>query len=186
MTVIHKSLKLSSSNKQKITEYTNFNIPGLVVVKGEDYKEVRSDALTVSIYKALSAGEGVIVDDTILEINGEEVVDVRWKLEEVSKMDNPKITWIVTLSVLDEGFVYVYKGVVDCDTRDSDMDPMGYHAFDPFLAPKGIKDSFYQLDLKGEKSLHSPRTRAIEKLLSGDYEVKIPSSQISPWTGDYQ
>lgn len=186
MSKIHNILKLSSSNKQKIAEYKAFNIKGMTVVAGEDHKEVKADADTVALYKAMSAGENIIVDDTILVVNDEEVVDIRWKLDEVAKMDSPKIQWIVTLSVQDGDFIYIYKGVVDCDTRESDMDPFGYHAFDPFLSPKGVEESFYQLDLKGEKAKYSPRTKAIEKLMIGDFYKKVSISEIKPWTGEYQ
>lgn len=186
MSELHSVLIISSSNKQKINEYKDMGIPNLKVIEGKDYKEVKADAEKVALYKALSAGENVIVDDTILEIDGEEIIDIRWKLKEISEMKNVGVVWRVTLSIKDGDYVYLYKGETVCELVESDKDPNGYHAFDPFLKPKGRNQSFYELYLEGEKENYSPRTKAIKKLLEGKYDIKKPISELPDWVGEYQ
>lgn len=183
--MIHSNIKISTSNQQKLREYKDMNL-NFEVIKGKDLKEVKSDALTVAIYKAIDAGKNILVEDTILKINDKEIVDIRWKFDEVLKMDNPIIEWIVNLSIVDNDYVYVYTGVVHCDFIQSSFDPFGPHAFDPFLKPKGINETFYELDLKGIKKDFSPRSIATKKLLSGNYSYKEKVSKFKKWNGEYQ
>lgn len=183
--MIHSKIKISTSNKQKLQEYKDMNL-NFEVIQGQDLKEVKSDALTVSIYKAIDSGLNILVEDTILKVNGQEIVDIRWKFDEVAKMDNPIIEWIVNLSIVDNGYVYVYTGIVQCDFVNSDFDPFGPNAFDPFLKPKGVSETFYELNLKGIKKDFSPRTIAAQNLLDGNYIFKDKVSKFKKWSGDYQ
>lgn len=183
--MIHSNIKISTSNKLKLKEYKDMNLD-FEVVHGKDIKEVMSDSLTVAIYKAIEAGENILVEDTILKVNNEEIVDIRWKFDDVSKMDNPTIEWIVNLAILDNNNVYIYTGTVHCDFVKSDFDPFGPYAFDPFLKPKNIDKTFYELSLEDLKKNFSPRNIAINNLINGIYSCKKPVSSIPKWTGDYQ
>lgn len=184
--MIHKNLKLSTSNAQKIRDYKSLGLQDIEIIEGKDLKEVHADSSTVALYKAIEAGTNILVEDSILVINGEEIVDIRWKLDEIATFDNPKIQWIVNLSILDNGFIYIYQGISHCDLVQSDMDPFGPHAFDPFLRPKDTHLSFYDLDMKGRKADHSPRTYAVNNLLNGDFLKKVALANVPEWTGDYQ
>jgi len=107
--MIHKNITLSTSNKQKIEEFKSFGLT-FKIVEGKDLKEIADTSRNVIIHKALDSGEGVLVEDTVLLINGVEVVDIRWKIEELTKLKNPEISWVTSLAVLDNGKIYVYIG----------------------------------------------------------------------------
>ena len=65
------------------------------------------------MYKALEAGENLLVEDTVLIVNGEEIVDIRSKIDQ---MDNFIIgsdaSWQVLLSVQQGDYIYVSIGIV--------------------------------------------------------------------------
>ena len=101
-----KEIILVSSNKNKIKEFKEM-IPQLKIENGKDLPEVQSDMNNVILYKALDAGKGYIVEDTILEVNGIEVVDIRWKKSSLSEGD--KVRWIVSLGYNDGQNISVYQ-----------------------------------------------------------------------------
>ena len=102
--MIHKNIKLVTSNELKIKEFKRFGLP-FKVVKGVDLKEVDSDYITVVTHKAIEAGEGMLVEDTVLLVNGEEIVDIKWRVEEIQKLKNPEIKWITSLGILENGII---------------------------------------------------------------------------------
>lgn len=188
----HENISLATSNARKIAEFKSFGLP-FNVVKGADLKEVSGTINEVILHKAMDAGEGVLVEDTVLLINGEEIVDIRWKLEELAKMKNPNILWITSLGILDNGIVSVYRGQIDCALVRGASDlvvPEDAFGFDPYLAPllSGIEfpQTFYELDKDGNKTDFSPRKYAVEVLLSGIPSLEVEASSIAAWEGDYQ
>lgn len=185
--MIHSNLKLSTSNKNKIKEFKRFGL-SFDIVEGLDVKEVQGTIDEVIIYKTLNFPEFTIVEDTVLSVNGEEVVDIRWKVNELSKMKDPKIQWIVSLGLVDNGYLYVYRGSIDCDfiNQSSDFIPPDSFGFDSFLKPKNVDLSFYELNQEGEKDLYSPRKIAVDQLLQGVYTLKIPVNSIQSWKSGYQ
>lgn len=183
--MIHSNIKVSTSNKLKLKEYKDMNLD-FEVVHGKDLKEVKADALTVAIYKAIDAGENTLVEDTFLKVNGKEIVDIRWKFDEILKMVNPTIEWIVNLSILDNNNIYIYTGSVYCELVESDFDPFGPHAFDPFLKPKNSNKTFYELSIEGIKKNYAPRNIAVNNLLKENYVLKKSILDVKKWTGDYQ
>lgn len=190
--MIHKKITLSTSNKNKIEEFKKFGL-SFDIVQGLDLKEVAGTTRDVILHKALDAGENILVEDTVLTINGEEIVDIRWRIEELAKLKNPDIKWTTSLAVLDGDHVYIYVGVIDCalvPNADTITIPEDSFGFDGYLvpAPNGFEypETFHELKLKGEKDRFSPRKFATENLLN-----KIPSEivdvdTIQEWTGEYQ
>ena len=190
--MIHKNIKLSTSNKQKIEEFKSFGLT-FAITEGKDLKEIADTSRNVIIHKALDSGEGILVEDTVLLINGKEVVDIRWKIKELSTLKNPIIQWVTSLAILDNGKVYVYTGETDCsliDNAETLNVPDDAFGFDPYLvpSPNGFKSpyTFYELKKRGEKSMFSPRKFATEALLNGIYSDVIDASTIPAWEGDYQ
>lgn len=80
----------TTSNKFKSQEFKKY-LPSVKIKKGKDLDEVMGTKEDVIIYKSLDAGEGYLVEDTILIVNGEEIVDIRWKADELEEGD--KATW---------------------------------------------------------------------------------------------
>lgn len=188
----HENIKLSTSNKNKIEEFKSYGLP-FEVVQGKDLKEILSDSVSVAIYKAIDSGDKILVEDTVLLVNGIEVVDIKWKIKDIVKLRNPTIEWRTSLAILDNGFVYVYTGMIECAlVQDADKikAPEDAFGFDPFLtpSPNGFATAltFYELKKEGKKDLFSPRAYATQSLLDGYYTHIVDVKDIKPWTGEYQ
>ncbi len=80
-------IKLVTSNQQKLKEFQRY-LPSLTVDKGLDLPEVNGTKEEVAIYKALHAGTDHMVEDTILIVDGQEIVDIRFKMDELSSSQN--------------------------------------------------------------------------------------------------
>lgn len=186
-----ESVFLVTSNWQKLEEYRSYGLP-FEVREGIDIKEVESDSLTVAIYKALAAGEGAMVEDSVLMIDGKEAIDIRWRVQELVEQmqaNNSDIQWLVTLAHYKGDAIYMYRGVLECEiVQDIDFDnvPEDAFAFDPFLSPKGLNVSLYELGKRGEKDLHSPRFKAVKAFLEKDYFMSITVDSVPEWKGAYQ
>ena len=62
--------------------------------------------------QATSAGEGVLIEDTSLDVEGADVgVNVRWLMDNMSTFANRKATWRVLLGTLQNGKVSIYEGI---------------------------------------------------------------------------
>jgi len=170
---------LSSSNVNKIKEYKSY-IPNLEVIQGKDLPEVKSDSKTVIIYKSFDMGPSFLVEDTILEVNGKEVVDIRWKINELKEGD--KALWITRIAYNNGDSIVVYKGVIEgVITKNKIVKGFG---FDPYFIPKGSKKTLTELE--DEKQKYSARYLAIKNLLNKNIEFQVKVADISPWKGDYQ
>lgn len=187
--MIHKNITLNTSNKNKINEFKRFGLT-FQVSEGFDLKEVDSDINNVILYKAIDAGNNILVEDTVLEINGEEIVDIRWKIKEISEMDSTTtVNFITSLAIVDDGFVYIYRGQVKCKLIENAINlsvPDDAFGFDPYLIPEGSNYSFYELEKEGKKDLFSPRKIAVNLLNQGSYLSKVKVSQVKKWDGKYQ
>lgn len=191
--MLHKNIVLTTSNKKKLEEFKRFGL-SFDVSEGMDLKEIKSNINNVIVHKALDAGVSKLVEDTVLVIDNEEIVDIRWKIEELKQMKNPNISWITSLAVLDEdGFVYVYRGEIKCklvDNIDTLVIPEDAFGFDPYLCPishdRNVNSSFYDLNKVNLKDAYSPRKMAVKSLIKGDFLIRIDSKQVPKWTGEYQ
>lgn len=190
--MIHKNIMLNTSNENKIKEFKRFGLP-FSVSKGVDIKEIQSDIDNVILHKALDSAENILVEDTVLIVNGEEVVDIRWKIKEIQEMSNPDILWVTSLAIKSDGFIYIYRGKTQCsliEDADKLIIPNDAFGFDPLLKPivnnKIINKTFYQLEKELIKDNFSPRKIAVENLLSSNYMSMIKVNSISKWTGLYQ
>ena len=166
-----------SSNEFKIKDFKK-HLPNLKIEKGEDLDEVMGTKDDVIIYKSIDAGSGVIVEDTILIVNGEEFVDIRWRADELEIGD--KATWVVSLGYNDGDSIYVFRGSVNGRISSSTM---GY-GFGSKFFPDGINKpmDFIENDIH----YYSARKIAIENFKNNRplYVVKI--DDIPAWTGKYQ
>jgi len=172
-------MKLSTSNKNKIKEYQQY-IPELEVIKGPDIKEVEGTSKEVIIYKSKDMGTGFLVEDTILIVNEKEIVDIRWKINELKEGD--KASWITRIAYNDGENISVYKGEIE-GRITKEQGSKGF-AFDPFFIPKGSSLTLTQLGER--KRLFSARFNAIQNLIKDKKEFSIEIEKIKPWSGKYQ
>lgn len=187
-------MKITTSNKNKIKEIKAF-MPEIEIVSGEDIKEVQGTIEEVIVYKAISAGKDFIVEDTILKINGEEVVDIRWKVDELKEGDI--VEWITSLGYNDGEKIHVYEGKIEgYITTGKNLE--GF-AFDPYFIPKELynlkedDDNFLlnnktltELTELGLKHLYSARINALTQLKEKNIKNTFNINEIPVWTGSYQ
>lgn len=182
-------MKIVTSNQKKLGEFRRLlQDNSITAALGLDLKEVASDdPITVIKYKCLAAGEGCVVEDTVLEIDGECVTDIRYKLSELQDRSTPsRLSWITTLGLITNGTLSVYQGVILGDFKPCPILPNDAFGFDPYFKPDGSDSTLYELELLGDKDLYSARHKAITALKNGSRLLALPISEIPPWTGLWQ
>ena len=179
-------LILKSSNENKIKEFKRILGNTLSIKPGKDLPEIDSDSLNVVIHKAKDAGENIIVEDTTLTIDGQEIVDIKWKINELKKINKtPKAIWRVLLGVLQNNQIYVFEGIIKGKIVVPKNEIEGF-GFDPYFVPNGTDLSLAELDKKGQKENYSARKKALLNLISNKPLKVINSSNIKKWEGKYQ
>lgn len=174
-----------SSNKTKIKEIQSYLGDSIQIESGKDLSEVLGNIDEVITYKALDAGDGFVVEDTILLINGEEIVDIRWKLNQLEEGD--EATWITSIGYNHNGKITVFRGYQKgLITKNQGTD--GF-AFDPYFIPIELVDSYNALTLTqlGEKKAnYSARVFALQNLVKNCHVFEVDIKDIPAWTGKYQ
>lgn len=174
-----ENIKLVTSNENKLKEFQRY-IPSLESEKGKDLPEVDGNKEEVAIHKAKLAGDGFLIEDTILEVDGKEVVDIRWKL---SELQNSNAKWITTLALNTDGFIYLYKGETQ-GTIDTNKYQENSFGFDSVFIPKGSFQTLHEIGDKREP--FSARKRAIEALVENNFYFKVEIKDIHEWKGKWQ
>ncbi len=181
---------LFSSNQKKLGEYREFGLEDVQLFDGPDLKEVLSSASDVIMYKALEAGSfmqgRVLVDDTYLEVDGEELVDIKWQIDSVRSFQNRSIVWVVNIGENDGSFIRIFSGRICCEVKNVLSVPENAFGFDPFLVPVGQSETLYELAQKGQKSIFSARRIAIEKIMNNSPDLIVEIDTIPKWNGAFQ
>lgn len=180
-------MKLVSSNKFKLKEFQRFGLD-IDIQEGLDLKEVLGTSKEVVIYKAIEAGENLLVEDTILEVDGVEIVDIRKKIDQLSQYKGKEATWRVSLACLVNGEVLYSTAVIKGEIKESQTDPEKAFGFDPYFYPNSDMNlSLHSLELLGLKDSFSARKMAIENFLNENENFeKISLDSIPKWKGEYQ
>lgn len=179
--------KIISSNQNKINEYKRFGISNLEVITGKDIREVLGTSEEVIIYKAIEAGEEVIVEDSILEIDGFEIVDIKYQLQNLKNYAGKVAKFKVSLGYLQNGVIKTYSATLKGHIQDVKK-PEVCFGFDYCFFPTNSIYSLHELELQGTvfKDHFSPRKQAILKLLNNQYDNLHNIEDIKPWNGEYQ
>ncbi len=176
---------LTTSNKNKIAEFKSILGDKLTIKKGKDIKEVNGSVDEVIIYKSLDSGLNSIVEDTILEVDGKEVVDIRYCIEKYSK-SSVKANWIVSLAINTGTEIKVYRGTIQGKLIKTDIIPDDSFGFDSYFVPKGTTKTLYELNKIGEKDNFSARKIALLNLLDDKTIFIKQIADIKKWTSSYQ
>lgn len=177
---------LVTSNEYKLKEFRRFGLEELTIEKGRDLKEVESDEQTVIMYKALEAGEGRVVEDTSLTVEGASIgVNIRWLLDNLAEYTGRKAVWQVYLGLHTGQTIEIYCAKIHGYLTSESPDTAGF-GFDSFFVPNGTHLTLRELELSGRKDDFSARKDAVHKLLNGDTEKVVSIKDIEEWTGMYQ
>lgn len=181
-----KDFVIVTSNAQKIAEYQRFAGNELRVAPGEDLPEVLGTPDEIILHKALLAGEGRMVEDAIMWIDGEAHVDVKWKIPALLRGEYPigaKLVWEVRLGVLHEGVVYAYLGQTHGTIQAFDTEGFG---MDPVFRVDGVGKSLSRLAVENVKDDYSARRFATTNVFDAKPYLAINRDAIPEWGGAWQ
>lgn len=176
-------LKLVSSNAKKLEEYKRFGVEDLQIETGVDLNEVDGTPLEVIIHKAIAAGAGRIVEDSVLVVDGETFVDARWRLDSVNEWFGKRATWIVNLGINDNGVVSVYTGTVDGVFQPARGEGWDY---DPYFLIEEENMTLAQLENAGRKDEYSARNRAARNMIDNVPAHRTAIEDVQDWVGSFQ
>ena len=181
-------MKIYTSNLNKLNEFKRFGLD-LEMVKGKDLDEVDGTPQEVITYKALDAGEGNLVEDTILVIDGKEVVDIREKISQLDSFTGKEALWIVSLGYVVGDNLHTALAVVEGELKKPEVMPDNVFGFDPYFYPIDCKEGYSLAELEnlGLKDDYSARKKAVDVFLNKKIGfVSTPINIIPKWKGAYQ
>jgi inosine/xanthosine triphosphate pyrophosphatase family protein len=183
------TMKLVTSNKFKLAEFKRFGLE-LKIAEGLDLEEVDGTPLEVVTYKALAAGEDNMVEDTILIIDGVEVVDIRERIAELNDLIGKDAIWKVSIACVVGDELHTCSAEIKGYINVPLTNPDDCFGFDAFFFPKINNSkgySLHQLEMAGKKDDFSARKNCITDFLKHDnnFESKLINS-IPKWKGGYQ
>jgi inosine/xanthosine triphosphate pyrophosphatase family protein len=172
---------LNTSNQGKKREFERLFAQYEISLEAQqhDLHEIDADLLTVVVHKASQLGDGILVEDTSLEIEGASVgVNVRWLLEHLSQYVGRKAEWRTLLAYQKSGLIYVFEGKI----RGTIVSPRGKEGFgfDPFFLP----DNSTLTLAEAKPDDFNARAKAVEALVHGRIFSSLPP--ITHWDGPWQ
>lgn len=176
---------LVSSNRKKLAEIARYGLD-LDLRPIEDLPEIDGTPDQVAIHKALAAGTGAIVEDTILFVAGHPWVDVRWTLDKVQAHAGDLSVWRTTLAHNDGQSIRLYVGEVPGRLVAAQQVRPDAFGFDPWFCPDGYDLSLDELEQAGRKDEVSARRRAVQALLAKQPTLVVPIDQVPTWEGGWQ
>lgn len=174
-------LRLNTSNRGKFEEFKRlFTERGCTLEATHiDLSEIEADPLQVIVHKASQLEEGVIVEDTSLDIEYAAVgVNVRWLLDHLKDLKGKKAIWTVLLAYRQGDEVKVYKGIVSGHIVEA-KGSAGF-GFDPVFLPDGGDMTLAE----SKPDAFNARAKAVEALIKGDLFAK--HRVIEDWEGPWQ
>jgi len=173
--------RLNTSNPGKLEEFQRLfrKYGSTVEASSADLREIVADHVSVVVHKASQVEEGVLVDDTSLDVDGGGIgVNIRWLLNYLDQYVGKRAVATVLLAYRKGEKVYVYKGELYGSIAWPDA--IGGFGFDPYFLPAGTDKT-----LAEEKPDHfNPRALAIQALVHNElFALKSP---IYNWHGEWQ
>ena len=172
-----RPLYLNTSNPDKLAEFRRLGLSDIQAM-GRDLPEPDADPLTVIRSKASQMGENVLVEDTSLDVDGEDVgVNVKWLLNNLEQFVGKRATFTVMMGVLREGVVEVYRGSV----QGTLVEPRGKgFGFDPAFLPDGARHTLGE----SKPDRYNARALAVKNFLKGRAYRTLPP--LKNWEGPWQ
>ncbi len=174
-------VRLNTSSEGKLQEYqklfSQYNV--LIETTNVDLDEIDADILSVVAHKASQVPEGVVVEDTSLDIEDARIgVHIRWFLDHLNELQGNKACWISLLAKRVQSKIYIYSGKVEgaiVTKRGSE----GF-GFDPYFLPRGEKKTLAE---SKPDSLNA-RALAVSAFMEGKESYVV--DPIYEWKGNWQ
>jgi XTP/dITP diphosphohydrolase len=173
-----KSYKINTSNKDKLAEFKKY-LGREVLSETLDLPEPDTDAIQVIVYKASQFNE-VLVDDTSLEIEGENIgINVKWMLDSLQNYIGKRASFrcLVGIHIADQ--VYVFEGKIPGTIVEKKLGPFGF-GFLPYFKPDNAKQTLAE-DLPDH--LNARYFAVMDFLQNRPHQVCNP---IFHWSGKFQ
>jgi len=171
---------LCTCNKDKFNEFRDLSAQADIELIGvwRDLEEIDADPLTVIVHKASQVDEGVLVEDTSLDILGANVgIHIRWALDNLNEYTTKKAVWTVLIAQRKGDTVYVYRGQVS----GTIVSPKGVgFGFDPYFLPDGSTTTLAE----AKPQRLNARAIAFQAYLDRDPFAEMPP--ITEWNGAWQ
>lgn len=108
---------MNTSNKKKQIEFKRifdqYNFP--ITFVSHDVQEIVASPLEVVAHKASIIGDGILVEDTSLDLEGHEVgIHIKYLLDLIAKPETvgTKALWTCLIAFADCGQIYIFEGKV--------------------------------------------------------------------------
>jgi len=177
----HSKVRLNTSSEGKLQEYqrlfSQYNV--LVEATSVDIDEIDADTVSVVAHKASQVPEGVLVEDTSLDIEGARVgVHIRWFLDHLNELQGHKARWISLLAKRVQSKIYIYLGEIEGTiVRKRGSEGFG---FDPYFLPHGEKETLAE----SKPDRLNARALAISAFMEGKESYIV--DPIYKWEGNWQ
>jgi XTP/dITP diphosphohydrolase len=173
--------KLNTSNAGKAKEFIRiFALHGQALsITTIDIHEIDADSISVVTHKASQLEEGVLVDDSRLDIENAEIgIQIRWLLEHLKNYVGHRAVWTVLLAYKEKDRVHIFHGEV----HGSIVKPRGESGFgfDPVFIPDGTEKTLAE----DKPDIFNARFLAVQALLN--QEVFSSQPVIKSWDGPWQ
>lgn len=172
---------LNTSNSGKLQEFERlFGRYGIALAASKrDLPEIAADPVLVAVHKAAQVEEGVLIEDTSLEVEDAEVgIQVRALLDTLDDYAGNRAVWRTLLAYRQGDLVYVYEGRVD----GTIVHPRGEggFGFDPVFLPDGAE---FTLAESKPDSVNA-WAKAVDALIQNNVYAKMPP--LAEWEGRWQ
>ena len=185
-------LTYCSSNSKKIKD-VNRLFPKLPTKLSVDLPEIIDSAFNTILYKTLLSNENEIIEDASVEIDGNLIIDIKWKLETITHEQTG--VWYVYLGVKNNNKIYIYKaeqtGVFKAPDKENINSEQVVFAFDTYFKPDGSVETFHELKLKGLSDKFNVRKMALDNLFNNtsvnvvEIDDIIKANKILMWQNNY-
>lgn len=181
-----KSLKIVTSNENKLREFWRFWLEWIEMVKWKDLDEVDSWKYDVVVYKSLANDVWTIVEDTSLEIEWESVgVNLKRLLDNLWSYVGKKAEWCVILGYNDWKKIHLFEWIIK--GRIGEAKTPGWFWFDPYFYPEASNWlSLSELENIWKKDNYSARNNSVKLLLSWKPKFSVNTNTIPKWKWKYQ
>lgn len=175
------TVQLNTGNLEKFQEFKRlFAYYGKKLDSShKNLDEIDSDPYTVIAHKATQVGEGILVEDTSLDIEEAACgIHVKWFLHHLPEYIGHKALWTVLLACRSGGTIMIYRGQVEGIIVESKGH--GGFGFDPYFLPRGASQTLAQ----AKPDRYNARAKAVHEYVQGNVFTTLPS--IEKWTGPWQ
>ena len=170
------TLRLNTSNLSKLKEFQSLGLPELKVTN-IDLQEPDATPIEVIASKATQIGSDILVEDTSLDIEGEDIgVNIKWLQDSLHLYLGKEAVFRVLLGIQRDGRVLIYKGEVKGQIVEPSGDGFG---FDPFFKPYGSDQTLAEF----KPTWFNSRALAVQAFIRGDV---FETSPLLHWNGQWQ